>query len=73
MPHLALGRLCPVLDLSEQLWLDPDALVRDAPSVRLRFPDQRRQALAQLGGRGLVEAMVDLASVEQVAAFARPR
>jgi len=45
MPHLAFGRLRPVLDLCQQLRLDPDALVRDPFGVRLRLSDQRRQAL----------------------------
>jgi hypothetical protein len=30
MAHLALSGLCPVLDLGHQLWLDPDAAMRDA-------------------------------------------
>jgi hypothetical protein len=50
VPHLSLGRLGAVLDLGVQLRLDPDSLVCDAPGVRLGFADQRRQALAQLGG-----------------------
>jgi uncharacterized membrane protein YfcA len=33
--HLALRRFGAVLDLGEQLWLDPDALVRDALGVGL--------------------------------------
>jgi len=41
MPHFALGRLGPVLDLGEQLRLDPDAAMRDALAVRLRRSDPR--------------------------------
>jgi hypothetical protein len=37
MPHFAFCGLRPVLDLGEQFRLDPDALVRDALAVRLRF------------------------------------
>ena len=70
MPHLSLGRLRAVLDLGRELRFDPDALVRDPLGVGLRLPDQRRQALAQVGGRCLVEAVVDLAGIDQVVALA---
>ena len=70
MPHLALGRFRAVLDLGQQLRLDPDALVRDPLGVGLGLADQRRQALAQIGGGCLVEAVVDLAGVDQVLALA---
>jgi hypothetical protein len=49
---------------------DPDALVGDALREGLRLPDQRRQTLLQVGGRDLVEAMVDLSGVDQVVALA---
>ena len=70
VPDLSFRRLRPVLDLGQQLRLDPDALVRDPLRERLRLPDQRRQALLQVGGRDLVEAVVDLAGVDQVVALA---
>jgi hypothetical protein len=70
MPDLAFGGFHAVLDPGEQLRLDPDALVRDALRIGLCLPDQRRQALAQLGGRGLVEAVVDLAGIDEIAALA---
>jgi len=44
MAHLALGGLCPVLDLGEQFGLDPDAAMGDSFAVglgrriRLAFP-----------------------------------
>jgi hypothetical protein len=44
--------------------------VRDLFAVGLGFADQRRQALALLRCRGLVEAVVDLASVNRVLALA---
>jgi hypothetical protein len=49
--HLALRRLGPVLDLGQQLRLDPDRLVRDALRIRLGLAHQRRQLLAQLRRR----------------------
>jgi hypothetical protein len=70
VPHLALGGLCPVLDLGEQLGFDPDRLVRNLPRVRLGLADQGRQALAKVSGRFLIEAMVDLAGIDQVIALA---
>ena len=66
VPDLSLGRLRAILDLGEQLWFDPDALVRDPLRVRLRLPDQRLQSLLQVGGRGLVKAVVDLAGIDQI-------
>jgi hypothetical protein len=56
VPHLALGRLRPVLDLRQQL--HPDALVRDLLAVGLRLPDQGRQLLLKLRRRDLVEALL---------------
>ena len=52
----------------QQLRLDPDALMRDSLRKGLRLTDQRRQALLQVGGRDLVEAVVDLAGVDQIVA-----
>jgi hypothetical protein len=37
MPHLALGRLRPVLDLRKQFRFNPYAAMRDAFAVRLGF------------------------------------
>ena len=42
----AFRRLGPLLDLSEQLGLDPNAAVGDALAVRLGFADERCQARA---------------------------
>lgn len=42
----------------------------DALRVGLRLPDQRLQPLLQVGGGGLVETMVDLAGVDQLAVLA---
>jgi hypothetical protein len=70
MSHLALNRFRAVLDLRKELRLNPDALVRDPLRIRLRLPNQRLQALLQLGGRGLVLAVVDLAGIDQLAALA---
>jgi len=44
--------------------------VRNPLAVGLRFPDQRRPPSAQLGCGSLVEAVVDLAGVDEVLAFA---
>jgi hypothetical protein len=55
---------CAVLDLGEQLRLDPDSLVRNSLHERLRFPDEGFQTLAQLGRRDLVEDVVNLAGVD---------
>src|SRR5207249_7237378 len=57
-------------DLGEQLRLHPDALVSDPLGVRLSFADQRRQAFAEIGGRHLVEAVVDFTGIDQVLALA---
>jgi hypothetical protein len=45
-------------------------LVRDPLAIGLGLADQRRQAPAQLGGGGLVEAVVDIAGIDQVLALA---
>ena len=70
MPNLSLGRLRAILDLGEQLWFDPDALVCDPLRVGLRLPDQRLQSLLQVSGGSLVEAVVDLARIDQIVALA---
>jgi len=70
MSGLPLRRLCAVLDLREELRLDPDALVRDPFRVWLRLADQGLQPLLQVGGRAFVESTVDLACVDQILALA---
>ena len=70
MPHLALGRLRSVLDLSKQLRFDPDAFVRNPLGIGLCLPNQRLEAPPQLGRRCLVEAVVDLAGIDEVVALA---
>jgi hypothetical protein len=44
--------------------------VCDPLAVGLSFADQRRETLAQVSGRLLVEAVIDLAGIHQVAALA---
>ncbi len=70
MSDLSLGGLRAVLDFSQQLWFDPDALVRNTLRESLRLPDQRLQTLLQVGGRGFIKFMVDFAGVDQVVALA---
>jgi hypothetical protein len=62
MPHLALGGLRPVFDLSHQFGLYPNALMSDALTVRLGFPDKRRQPLTQVEGGFLVKPVIYLAA-----------
>jgi hypothetical protein len=50
MPHLSLGGLGAVLDLGQQLRLDPDTFVRNPLRIGLCLPDQRLEAPPQLGG-----------------------
>jgi hypothetical protein len=69
VPDFALRRFRSILDLRKQLWFDPDASVRDLLRVGLRLADQRRQSLPQFGGRRLIEAVIDLARVDQIVAF----
>jgi hypothetical protein len=69
VPDLSLGGLGAVLDLGEKLRFDPDALVCDLLRERLCLADQRRQALLQVCGRDLVEAVVDLAGVDKLVAL----
>ena len=70
MPNLSLGRLRAILDLGEQLWFDPDALMCDPLRVRLRPPDQRLQSLLEVSGGSLVNAVVDLARLDQIVTLA---
>jgi len=51
VPDLSLSRFRAVLDFGKQLRLDPDALVCDPLFEGLRLPNQRLQALPQVGGR----------------------
>jgi hypothetical protein len=44
MPHFALGGLRPVFDLGQQVWLDPDAPMRDLPAVGLGLADKGFEA-----------------------------
>jgi hypothetical protein len=64
MPDLSLGRLRTILDLGEQVWLDPNALMCDPPCVWLRLPDQRLQSLLKVSGGRLVKSVVDLARIK---------
>jgi hypothetical protein len=66
--NLSLGGLRAILDLGEQLWFDPDALMCDPLRIRLRLPDQRLQFLLEVSGGGLVKAVVDLARIDQILA-----
>jgi hypothetical protein len=70
MPDLSLRRLGTVLDFGQQLRLDPDALVCDPLCEGLRLPNEGLQALPQVGGRNLVESMIDLAGVDKVVSLA---
>src|ERR1700730_470504 len=70
MPDLSLGGLRAVLDLGKELGLDPDALVRDPFRIGLRLADKRLKTLPQVRGRDLVEAVVDLAGIDEVFALA---
>jgi len=70
MPHLAFGGLGAILDFGQQSWFNPDAAMRNPLRIGLGLADQRHQTLAQLSGGVLVEAMVDLARVNQILALA---
>jgi hypothetical protein len=65
MADLAFDRFRPVLDFGKQRRFDPYATVRDLPGV-LGLSDQRREPGPQIPGGGAVEAMVDLAGIDQV-------
>ena len=70
MPYFSLRRFGPVFDLSKDRRLYPDGLMGNTLGVGLCFADQRGQPLSQIRGRGLVEAVVDLAGIDQLAALA---
>src|SRR3954464_15021280 len=70
MPHFPLGGLGPVLDLGEELRLDPDALVGDALAVGLGLSHEWLQPLVKLNRRRLVESAVDLAGIDQFVTLA---
>src|ERR1700730_14041038 len=70
MPHLTLSRFRPVLNLRQQRRFNPNAAMSDALAVRLRLPDQRLETRLQFFGAVLVEAMIDLAGIDQLVALA---
>jgi len=70
VPDLSFGRLRPVLDLGQKLRLYPDALAGDPLGVGLRLAVQRLQPLLQVRRRGLVEAVVNFAGVDQIVSLA---
>ena len=70
MPHLALGRLARYSISASNLGFDPDRLVRDPLGVGLGLSDQRREPRAQVLCGRLVEAVVDLAGIDQIVALA---
>ena len=70
MPDLYLGGFCAVLDLGENLWFNPDALMRDPLRIGLCPAHERREFFAQDGCRGLGKAVVDLARIDQVLSLA---
>jgi hypothetical protein len=59
MPHFALGRLRPILDLGARLRCRES----DALAIGLRIADQRREASAERLGGLAIEAEVDLAGI----------
>jgi hypothetical protein len=61
VPDLSLGGLRAILDLGQKLGFDPDALVADAFGIGLGPSDEGFKPLLQIGGRELVEAVVDFA------------
>jgi hypothetical protein len=70
VPDLPLRRFCAVFDFREELGLDPNALAGYPLDVRLRLLDQRLQPVLQVRRRPLVEAVVDLAGVDEGVALA---
>jgi hypothetical protein len=64
VPNLSLGRLRAILDLGEQLWFDPDAIMCDPLPVWLHLPDQWLQYLLEVSGGSLVKAVVDLSRID---------
>src|ERR1700722_8291566 len=69
MPDFACRRLRAIFDLGEQLRFDPDAAMGNLLGVRPRLADQWLKFLAQFFGPGFVEAMIDLAGIDQVLAL----
>jgi hypothetical protein len=67
---LSLRRLCAILDLRQKLGFDPDTLVADPLGIGLGPSDKGFQPLLQRGGRYLVEAVVDLAGLDEIIALA---
>jgi hypothetical protein len=70
VPHLSLGRLRAILDLGQKLGFIPDALVAHALGIGLDPSDEGSKPLLQVGGRDLVETVVDFAGVDQIVALA---
>src|ERR1700760_2175623 len=70
MPDFAFGGFSAVFDLGEQFGLDPNSAMCDFFCERLSFADQRFKSFAQYLCRGLVEAVVDLAGINELLAFA---
>jgi hypothetical protein len=70
MPDFSFGRLRAILDLGQKLRFNPDALVADALGMGLGPSNEGFAPLLQIGGRDLVEAVVDFAGVDQVVALA---
>ena len=70
MPDLSLGRHCAILDLGQKLGFNPNALVADALGIGLGPSDEGFKPLLQIGGRDLVEAVVDFAGLDQIVALA---
>jgi hypothetical protein len=69
-PDLSLRRLRAVLNFRQKLGLDPNPLVCDPLGVGLRLTDEGLQSFLQVGGRDLVEVMINLACVDQIVAVA---
>jgi hypothetical protein len=69
MPNFPLGRFRAVLDLRQERWLNPDRAMSDLLGIWWRLANQGLQPGLQLGGRHLIEAVVDLAGIDQPVAF----
>jgi hypothetical protein len=70
MANFPFRRFRPILDLGEQLGLDPDAAVGDALAERLGCADQRRETGAERLRALGDEAVVGLAGINQIGALA---
>ena len=66
MAQLALGGFRPVFDFGEQRRFNPNSPVRDLLGVGLAFADQRLEPVLQILGGYLIEAVVDLARIDQL-------